>query len=509
MNKKPPKILTYVFPTFGNILFLVGFFGVLLKGRNMLNADGDFALHLNLGRYILDTGKIPLRDVFSHTIPGQPVTQHEWLSGVIFGLIDRIFGFDGIILLCALVIATTFWLLYKRLRCESQALLTVMLVVLFALINSMVHWLARPHLFTFLLLTLWMMTLRQLRGGKTGRWWILPALMLFWVNLHGGFFIGFVTWLIYGFGVGWDTFFHRIKKEEELAQHFWRYYLLGGFTSLLATLLNPSGIGLWLKVISHLGNKYLADITEEFQSPNFHEVSTWPFLISIGLLILVIGLSNKKPESGELFNTITWLILGLYSGRNIPLFAIIAAPPLGQALDGLLVDASPRVKFIKYLKDLDLRLHFIDQGLKGFFWPLLSILIVIIGLGLGLRFDLEGQGYAFDPEVFPVEAVNWLEDNPQEGEMFNYFTWGGYLQLRLWPEKKVFIDSKSDFYGEQFLRQYGQVILVQDGWEGVLDQYQVSWAILPANNEAAHAIKSELGWKLIYEDDTALILQRQ
>jgi len=76
------------------------------------------------------------------------------------------------------------------------------------------------------------------------------------------------------------------------------------------------------------------------------------------------------------------------------------------------------------------------------------------------------------------------------------------------PEVGVYIDGKVDFYGEEFTRQYGQIVGLQKGWEDVLDQYNVSWAILPLNEPAALAIQSELGWELIYEDDTAVILRR-
>lgn len=54
--------------------------------------------------------------------------------------------------------------------------------------------------------------------------------------------------------------------------------------------------------------------------------------------------------------------------------------------------------------------------------------------------------------------------------MFNYFTWGGYLLYRQWPERRVFIDGQADFYGEAFTRKYGQVICAQEGWEAVLDE---------------------------------------
>jgi hypothetical protein len=78
----------------------------------------------------------------------------------------------------------------------------------------------------------------------------------------------------------------------------------------------------------------------------------------------------------------------------------------------------------------------------------------------------------------------------------------------LWPVERVFIDSKSDFYGEDFVRQYMRVILLEEGWEEVLDQYDVSWAILPTDERAANAIQSELGWAAIYQDDTTVILKK-
>jgi hypothetical protein len=509
MDKQPSKILTYLLPSFRDILWMAAFFGVLLRGRQMINADGDLALHLNLGKYILDTRTIPLRDPFSHTLTGQPVIQHEWLSAVIFEGIKRVFGLEGVIFLCALVISGTIFLLYTHLRSKSQTLLPVLLVVFLTLINSIVHWLARPHIFSFLLLTIWLITLDRLRFGKTNNWWFLPGLMLLWVNIHGGFIIGFIVWIIYGIGVVWDILFDRLEQEGGLTSNFWRYYLLGGAASILASLINPSGIRLWTRVLGHVGNRYLADITQEFQSPNFHDVTYWPFLIYILLLVVGLGLSKKKNRSEILFNGTAWLLMGLYSIRNIPLFAIVAAPLLTLALEDLLINAPSSNKLGAWIKGLDGRFQNLNRELKGYFWPVFSILIAILGLSLGYRFDLEGKGYAFDPEVFPVQAVNWLQDNPQEGEMFNYFTWGGYLEYRLWPVERVFIDSKSDFYGEDFVRQYMRVILLEEGWEKVLDQYDVSWAILPTDERAAKAIKEELGWEVVYKDNTAVILIRQ
>lgn len=507
-DNKTPKILAYLLPSISSFLWMAVFFGVLLRGQRMINADGDLALHLNLGKYILNTGKIPLEDVFSHTMTRQPVTQHEWLTTVILEGIKRAAGLEGIILLFALVITTAMVLLFKQLRKNTQTLLPALLVILLTITNTIVHWLTRPHIFTFLFLTLWLIVLDRLRQGTLKRWWILPILMLFWVNMHGGFIIGFITWILYGLGAGWCTLFQKTNGDSP-SPDFWQAYLFIGTASFLASLLNPSGFGLWAKVVSHVGSRYLADVTMEFQSPNFHDASYWPFLVFIGLLIVILGLSQKKFKPERLFTSAAWLLMGLYSVRNIPLFAIAAAPLLAQGLDHLFVTTQDNAKLLRWLKGLNNRLETTNNQLKGILWPLISVLLAALILLFGSGFQPGGDFYTFDPEVFPDQAVEWLEDNPQDGNMFNYFSWGGYLEYKLWPEYRVFIDSKSDFYGEDFVREYGKVVLQQEGWETVLDQYKVNWVILPKDEIAVKNIQKELEWNLIYEDETAVILKRE
>ena len=113
---------------------------------------------------------------------------------------------------------------------------------------------------------------------------------------------------------------------------------------------------------------------------------------------------------------------------------------------------------------------------------------------------------AFAPGKFPVHAVDWLEANPQEGKMFNNFIWGGYLLYRMFPQELVFIDGQTDFYGEAFSREYAQVVRLEDGWEGILVKYDVSWTIVETSQPLVSALQSELDWKVVYHDDTATIL---
>jgi hypothetical protein len=92
--------------------------------------------------------------------------------------------------------------------------------------------------------------------------------------------------------------------------------------------------------------------------------------------------------------------------------------------------------------------------------------------------------------------------------MFNEFNWGGYLLHRQWPRHLVFIDSQSDFYGEDLMREYDQIMSANGGWKNLLDKYQVEWAIVQPGMPLVSSLQSELHWEIVYHDNTTTILRK-
>lgn len=510
--KTAPTVLRLLLPGLGDILWIAVFAGAILLGPQMMNIDGDLGRHLTIGEYILDTGRVPTADLFSHTMTGQPVTPHEWLSQALFALVHRWLGLNGVVLLSGLVIATSFWLVYRRARVTGGQVFPAIVFTLLAIAASSLHWLTRPHIFTFLFLALWWNVLEDMRGGRLKRWALLPVLMLLWANLHGAFIAGFATWVLYGAGLAWDAFWRRfstgdaVQTGEELPDRFWRFYFLGGLAAALVTLANPSGLGLWATSLGYVGNSYLVGHTAEYLPPNFHDASTRPFLIFIGITVVLLGLQSRRVRASQVIPLAAWLVMALYSTRNVPLFAILAAPVLAGAAADWLEDHAPRLALIKHWVEMDRRLLTTELSLRGLLWPVVVVILIGFGLRSGAKLDFQQQGNTFDSQVFPVAAVDWLKENPQTGRVFNYFPWGGYLLYRCWPDYPVFIDGQTDFYGEALTRQYEQALTLAPGWEDVLRQYDVSWAILPAGSDLPEALRSRSGWRAVYEDETAIIL---
>lgn len=494
------RFLQYLLPSLEDVLFIAIFFSVIALGPRLMNIDGDLGRHLTLGEYMLQESVIPTQDVFSHTMAGESLTPHEWLVQVVFAVFYRLAALDGVVFVCALLIALTFLGVYRQSLKLSGGVLLSLGFSLAAAAASSLHWLARPHLVTILFVVLWAGQLERLRQGQGGRWWNLSLLMLFWVNLHGAFIAGFMLLGMYVAGEllekGWGSW------------QRWKPWLLGGTASLAASLLNPAGWHIWATSVGYVRNSYLVGHTAEYLPPNFHSLSTWPFLGLIALSLLLLGLRRSRVPLAHLFLVAGWTAMGLYSTRNIPLYAVLSAPILAALARDVIQERE-----FTWFQNLQARISSVDADLRRGYWMVLVVLGVALTFYIGHHPDLHKGAMSssrnqFSSTTFPVQAAAWVEKYPPEGEMFNYFPWGGYLLYRLWPAQNVFIDGQTDFYGETLTRQYERVITLGDGWEDVLEQYGVDWVIMPVDSALSDALRAELTWEVAYEDATAIIFVR-
>ena len=486
--------VAFLLPRLQDIFFICILMAGALYGPRLFNLDGDLGRHITIGKYILANKIIPTADIFSHTLTGKILVPHEWLAQVLFSATNTLLGLSGVVLLAILIIATTFTLTYRETIKRGTFRLVALFVSLWAAMASSLHWLARPHIFTFLFLALWTYELEHLVEKKSNRVWIFPLFMLTWVNTHGAFIAGFVVLGAYAAEWLWNFLQHRADKE------IGRSIFMIGISSFAVSFINPSGYHLWATSIGYVGNKYLVDHTMEYMAPDFHLAGTWPFLFMLASLLFLLG-QGAKLKLRESILLAGWAAMSLYSARNIPLFAIIAAPILGTLIQSSLGK-------IPFLVKQDEGLLNIENQLRGILFPVISILLLAFAFTRDLKLDSAQLGNHYDPSVFPVNAVNWLDENPQKGNVFNYFTWGGYLLYREWPELLVFIDGQTDFYGESLTREYDQAISVSAGWESVFEKYNIEWALIESSSPLAQILETEYHWRILYQDDTAVILRK-
>jgi hypothetical protein len=224
------------------------------------------------------------------------------------------------------------------------------------------------------------------------------------------------------------------------------------------------------------------------------------FMIAFALFALM---QDRKIHVREALLLSGWTVMGLYSIRNLPLFAVVTAPIYGGLLQ-------PWAEKIPFLEKLDSNLRETEKFLRGNFVIVLATLLFGYLLWIGMPLDEKGTGNVYLADKMPVQAVNWLLQNPQEGKMYNGYLWGGYILYRMWPEQTTFIDARTDFFGEKLLREYLTVNNMNPGWEDILDKYDVSWIFIPKQGVFYNYLISAKNktWHLIYEDDLAVIFRR-
>lgn len=493
------KLLRFFLPRMEYVLLIAIFWGIAASGPRILNFDGDLPRHILTGNLILQTWRVPTTDLFSFRTTGYPSIPHEWLSQVLFAALYNWLGLDGIVLVTALVIVLTWGSVYYQAKLKSHSFFLALTLIVLGVGASQIHVLPRPHIFTYLLVTIWITLLESIQENKVRSAWILPIVMLLWVNMHGMFVLGMMILGIYVIGDFLDHPAAAWFKNKKTT-----FLLIAAGLSLITTFFSPSGPKIWEAITSLGSNAYITSKIPEYQSPNFHMPETWPFVVLLLITSLGFARSTEKTRWTDILLVVAFAGMALYTSRMIPLFAIVVTPITAKAIADW-----TRIEFSKSrLLIIQENISKINSTANGSIWIFAIILIAVVSLRSGQAIDSAGAGNIFDKRFFPVEAADWLETHPQTGHMFNEFDWGGYLLLRFWPNQQIFMDGHTHIYGESLTREYENVITMRPGWEEIFKQYNITWAIVRPHLPLAQKLIAQ-GWETAYEDQTAILLVKK
>ncbi|GAC1455344.1 MAG: hypothetical protein PVSMB4_15860 [Ktedonobacterales bacterium] len=525
------RVVARVLPSLADVIFVLCLGGIafVLQGR-ALGRDGDIGWHIRLGLRTL-AGDLPRADTFSSTAYGRPLVGMEWLSEVCYAAVWRAAGLNGVAALAAVLIAATAAGLLVALRQRHVPLVLALPLTLLALALTSIHWVARPHLFSLPLTLWWSEWLwRYWRDGQRRRLWYMPPVMVLWTNLHGGFLTGI---LLLGTAVAVSWLFPRHRGHAEP-----RALTATLGACLLATLVNPWGWAWPSYFAAYFADPLVTAYTQELQSPDFHTLVGRLFLALVLLLAAawifggrgrvalaaapaeahggdpLTGTAVGGPGGAGAPEPLAWAIAGLWTVlactaiRAVPLWALVVVPLLGEALTRWLREAgaltahasrarSQVAALARGVLARSARLEATERQVGRGIWSALALLLLLVVVLGGGRFPGARQPVmrvAFSSQDFPVAAVEALHrDGLPPGRGFNTVEWGGYLIYAL-PEYRVFIDSRSDFYGQALLQDYLTIMGVAPGWQRALDRYHVSWALLPAAAPLAQVLVLSPGW---------------
>ncbi|QDF40148.1 hypothetical protein [Bradyrhizobium symbiodeficiens] len=441
--------------------------------------DSDSFWQVKIGQWILDHRAMPTTDFYSFTRTGAPWISTSWLSQVLFAYSHAQLDWAGPVILTAVAVAITVAIFVYLLDRQIEAPRAVLFAML-ALLLSIHHVLARPHILALPVMVLWVGVLMAAADRKSAPSWSWLPLMALWANLHGGFVLGLA---LIG-PISLEAVEHA-EKGRRLA--LFTRWVLFGIGALVASCLTPYGWRTLLGATNILGLGELLSLIFEWMPANF---STFTPFEGALLGLIAFGYYRGLVLSAPRIFLILFLTWGaLTHVRSIEAFAflvpLVLAKPLGEMFPRPAPDAA-------------------DAGR----WPAryvtaLGALMIVAASWTSTSLYMRHHRFTFTTTHTPVAAVDLLEQRKVQ-RIFNAYQFGGYLISRNIP---VFVDGRAELYGEKFVMDFFKAT------EGkkpellprLLDEYKIDATLLVADAPGPQILDQLKGWKRIYTDDIAVI----
>lgn len=478
-------------PGLGSILFAAQLNLMFSWATTFLNDPGT-GWHLRAGRLMLEEKRWIDADPFSFTHAGEPWITFEWLSEVIFALVDRAAGLGGLVWLGFSLFALVPLLLFRWLLANEIPRAAAFTYAVGALLVFQAHALARPHVFTYLAFVILLLRVGpRMAGGPERRHWLaLPPLFGLWANLHGGFVAG-LLWL------GARTAGLALDRSSDRGA-------LPGWSSLLvvcaaATLVNPHGARLHEKIWETIVELETVRYWEEFAPPDFYAPSLLAAVVLGIVFLLLIGLRTTALGDlrwEEFAPLLVFLFFSFKSQRHVFLLLLVASVAVCRAVVGML----PRVEiFLSRWR----RFAELQRQARGDWWavPLLALLFGVGFMASGLP-----QRLRVGAAHVSAGAAEFLKTHlSRVRRPVTTTTTGGTLLYYFFPDIRVSFDDRSDFYGDRVNLRFLRLFEMRPGWQAALSDQRFDSAILPPDMPLVQGLALLPEWQEVYRDDIVVI----
>ena len=416
-------------------------------------ADEDLWGRMAAGRLTMSEGRVPEKDVFAY-VPTKPVwVDHEWLAGVVFYEVHRALGGPGLLALRAALGVGALAFLLRAARGASPWTSAILSLAAWPLIAQGFNSVVRAQAFTFLFFAA---TLFVLELGK-GRLALVPLAAL-WANLHGGFVLGPMLLVAYGF------------------------YPLAA-ACLAASVLNPYGLAYW----RYLGEALLMPRPEivEWRAADLSGIGD--LHIQGALLLILVLIWGRRPRPAHLVLIGGAALASLLHVRFAPLLGMVIVVTLGGSWEAVF-----------------------QKRRHAFAVAAMVLTLGLVATGGAIAFLRRDLSFRMSVPLdrYPVAAVERLKS--ESGNLAVFFNWGELALYHLYPGVLVSIDGRYEtVYPEEVVRANWDFTRGAPGSERFLHTYPADFALYPRDTGAARWLAGASNWDLLLEDDLFLLYRRE
>ncbi|MCU1244366.1 MAG: hypothetical protein JWN02_276 [Acidobacteria bacterium] len=386
----------------------------------------DFFWHLATGRWIVQHQALPASDPFTIASDKVPWINGEWLFQLLLAMAQRAFGFAGLSVANALLVAVTFTLIFLAAARESDLPVALAATAL-AFAGAWGRLDVRPSTAAALFVAAAIVLLSRPRN--IGTIVAYAGVTALWINIHPSALLAPLLALL---------------AMRELSPRA----LALPLASAMALLANPYGwraIAAPIELTAFVGGGRFIN-AEWLPSPP----ALFP-LLYLTVLIGVAAFAAARARRTHLWRFAIFALLAYLAiahVRNQGLY--FAAWPLLVAPMLAAVPIAARVP-------------------RGAFYALAGLPLAFVLLRAEYRLGV-------DSDRFPLRATGRLLQSGLPGNIYNPDQFGGFLIWAFAPQRRVLTDGRNELY-HRYIKEYAGARLDGRAWQALLKKYRIDLAV--------------------------------
>ena len=453
-------------------------------------------VHLRTGLWILQNHSVPHTGLFSQ-YSNLPWNDSSWGFDVLISGAHRLLGLRAIVIVLMLfkvALAVATYLLARGARASfwTAVLLSAMAQYVISGLQPL------PYAFSILFFAVELgLLVRCRQTGEVRDLFWLPVLFVLWANVHLQFVAGLILLGLFVIAVG-------LEQMLRSAGTSWVS------RDIASVPLGPVGavaglslVGTWVTpyffhqlpeafrtLYSHVGFEHFSEMT----SMSFRRPQEFAIMLLLMTAFLVLG----RQRSLALFELLI-LVAGTLVAFRIQ-------------RDGWLA-VLPAVAIVSSVSrwnrgESESMVHAVRS--REWIWgAALTAVIVVFAV---VRLPESRALMATVSQQYPVKACDYIRENRLPQPLFNDYSWGSFLTWYL-PEYPVAVDGRVEFYGDDMLGSYFDVVGGKQLLESDARVARAGTLLLERESGMAKALvnlpKLSAEYRLVYSDDLASVFVPQ
>jgi hypothetical protein len=369
--------------------------------------------------------------------------------------------------------------MYKTLKLQTNISNKFFEIIYFIIgvsaMPTILHSSLRCHFFTFLFFSIFLYILELVRKNNNYKLLaLLPFIMLFWCNIHGGCVSGLGLLFIYSIG-------------EFLNKKPFKWYLITLFCSFIVMFINPYGFD-YIKFIfmaSLMKRPFVTEWISPFLHPNINFMLMFKLFYIFNFIFFSFSLKKLKTDYTKYILMLGCAYLSFKYVKNTPFFIITSIIFLYDTIFAQLININFFKKFEK----------------------LLFFITILVALIFSVNEYLKVKNYSYI-SLQPVKVVEFIKLNELKGNILAPFDMGSYIVYKLFPNNLIYMDGRyEEVYFDKSKELLDNFYNVQNDWWKILET-NPDFIIVPTNALLNDYLAQNKNYKIIYQDDDNILYSK-